>query len=96
MEYLAEEAAVCERFKPLRTYLASNKSSRGKDTGSKENYIFYYGSSSSYNKSKEKPACLNKNCNGRNFIKNCPISSKAEKDRHLKELQERKDKSKDT
>ena len=95
MEYLAEEAAVCERFKPLRSYLASNKIGRNKASDSKEGYSFYHGSSSNNTKSKEKPACLNKKCNGKHFIKDCPISSETEKDRFLKELRETRNKSQD-
>ena len=78
MEYLAEEAVVCERFKPLRSSPGKPKNSV-KDISTSDSW----SSSRKGKGSVSAPPCLNKKCKGKHFIKDCPITPELEKTKLL-------------
>ena len=98
MEYLAEEAAICKRFKPLRAHIIGKKSTKRDYCRTTRGSTFEYGSplSSNKNTNKEKPPFLYPKCNGRNYIKDCTRTAQAEKDELLANLKSKREKKKET
>ena len=98
VDYLGEEAAICERFKPLHAHIIGKKSTKRDSSRTYREFVLEYGSSSSSNKNtnKDKPPCLNPMCHGRHYIKGCPITTEAEKDKLLADLRSKREKKKET
>ena len=87
MEYLQEEAAICERFKPLRSSISGSKGGPSHASERKSGHGASSWSSSKPSRAKANPpACLNPKCGGKHLVKNCPMTSADEKARLLSEF----------
>ena len=108
VEFLANEAEVCERFQPLRDYrksLGKNKgrknSSESPPSGDTPNSAGSGSSSSNKDKpkkgkkiSKKLPPCLNEDCNEFHLLKDCTNTSLEDKKTLLAKYREEKAKKK--